>query len=258
MLESDLISIIKQKKELSDISSFVISDITNKYLKKHKINLEALKQKEIKLIIKEIRAELRLYSGRFQKNTKDKELLLKQNKIIELLETHVSTAERLDFYPKLKEIINSLDIKSILDLASGLNPLALASSNIEYYAVDIKESEISLINKFFKKNKIRGKAIIGDIRALDNLPKADLCILFKILDIFEDSYELTKKFLERIDCKYFLISFSTITLSGKRMKMSRRLWLENILGRISYAFKIFSSQNEIFYLIEKPAYALTG
>ncbi len=251
MLKDNLINAIKQKKELSDISNSLISDILNKYLKKHKIYLEALNKKDIKLIISSVRAELRLYSGRFQKSTKDKELLLKQNKIIELLKTHSSTSERLDFYPELKKIISSLNISSILDLASGLNPLALASSNIEYYAIDIKESEIFLINQFFKKHKIKGKAIVSDIRTLDKFPKADLCILFKILDILDNSYELAQKFLKNINCRYFLISFSTITLSGKRMKIPRRFWLERILNNLNFKFKIFSSNNEIFYLIEK-------
>ena len=148
-------------------------------------------------------------------------------------------------------IIYSLNIKSILDLASGLNPLVLASPNIEYYAFDIKESEIFLINKFFKKNKIKGKAIIKDIRKLKDFPKVELCILFKILDILENSYELAKKFLEKINCKYFLISFSTITLSGKKMNSPRRFWLEKILNQMNYSFKTFSSKNEIFYLVEK-------
>ncbi len=251
--KKSLIEKIKKKKELSDIEDSLISEILENYLKKHKINLENLKEKEIKIIVKEIRSQLRLLTGRFQKSLKNKLKLLEKNKLSELLKTHASTAERLSFYPKLKKIISKLNPSSILDLACGLNPIALASPKIKYYASDIKSSELNLIREFFKKNKIKGSVFVYNLRDLSKpLPKADICLLFKTLDIIEDNpRNLAEKLIKKLNCKYIIISFSTRTLSGKPMRYLRRYWLENLLKKLSLSYKTFSSDNEIFYLVEK-------
>jgi len=250
-----LILKIKEKKELKDISDSLILDLIENYQKKHPLQLSQLSDKQLKPMIKQIRTELRLYTGRFQKGVKNRDSLFEQNKISELLKTHTSTSERINFYPQLKEKISSLNIKSILDLGCGLNPIALASKEIEYSACDIKESEISLINKFFKNNQIEGNAFIFDLRKIENLPslpKADLCIIFKVLDILEkENHKIANAIISNLNCKYLLISFSTRKLSGKPMSNPKRYWLEKLLDYNNLSFEIFSSNNEIFYLIRK-------
>ncbi len=251
--KQELVNAIKQKKELSGLADKLVTDILENYLKKHKITIQNISSRDKKIIIKEVRLQLRNLAGRFQKSIKKRIDLLEKNKIEELLKTHSSTLERINFYPELKSLIEKLNIKSILDIGCGLNPIALASQDIEYYASDINEEDLKLIELFFRKNNIKGKVFFYDISSLsNNLPKADLCILFKILDIIEKRpHQLTKKILEKIDCNYFLISFATRTLSGKPMKFKRRKWLEFLLKNIRYQYKIISSNNEIFYLIQK-------
>lgn len=141
-----------------------------------------------------------------------------------------------------------------MDLACGLNPLALATSGVKYYASDIKEDELILIKKYFEKNKIKGKTFIYDIRKIkQDLPKADLCLLFKVLDIIEKKgHKLAEKILKTVECKTILVSFPTKKLSGRPMRHPERKWLEKLLNRLNYPFKIFRSENEIFYLIKKP------
>jgi hypothetical protein len=154
----------------------------------------------------------------------------------------------------LDSLIEDLKINSILDLACGLNPLALANQKRRYFASDIDKNILSLIKKFFKKNKIKGKVFSHDIRDFSRpLPQTELCLILKTLDIIEKNpYPLTKKLLESLNCKYIIISFSTKTLSGKQMKKPKRIWLRRLLKKLGYKYKIFSSHNEIFYLIEKP------
>lgn len=250
MNKTELIKIIKQKKELSGISDSIILETLEKYLSKNKINPASLKKPQLKIIIKEIRADLRISVGQFQKSLKNKSTLLKKGKIEELLQTHTSTSERLSFYPKLKKIISTLNIKSILDIGCGLNPIALAEPDIIYYASEINEENLKLINDFFKKNKIKGKTFVYDLRKPShNLPRADLCLIMKVLDLIER--KKTQAILRKINCKYFLISFSTRKLSGKSMTHPKRNWFERILNELDYPFKIIQSENEIFYLINK-------
>ena len=251
-----LIKEIKKKREFSSLPNSLVNDYLSSVLKKYNLSPNSLKYREEKIIVKEVRAQLRQITGQFQKISKKRLKILSQDDFNSLLKTHASTAERLNFYPKIKEIISSLKINSILDLGCGLNPLALAEPRYLYYASDIREDELSIIKEFFSKKGIDGKIFVFDLRKINSglLPKADLCILFKVLDVIEkNSHKLADKILNEIECRYFLVSFATKKLSGKPMSFPERKWFEKMLLRKNYNFKKFNSENEVFYLIDKSA-----
>lgn len=253
MRTQTLVKKIKEKKELSSLADQLIIDTLNNYLKKHNLSLEKVSDPDSKIIVKEVRAKLRVFSGRYQKSLKDRKKFLNDNSLQELLKTHSSTAERLEFYPTLKKIIKELKVNSILDLGCGLNPIALASPEIKYNASDIKQDELSLIKLFFKKNQIKGNVFIYDLKRIkEDLPKSDLCLLFKVLDILEEKeHKIAEEIIKKTPCKKILVSFATKKLSGKPMSQPRRFWFEKMLTRLNLKFEKFSSRNEIFYLIEK-------
>jgi len=256
MNKLELIQKIKTKKELSGLNNKIIRETLETYFKTKNIELKNLNKSDLKIIIKEIRKELRNLTGRFQKNSKKREKLLKQGKIKEILKTHKSTAERISFYPRLKKLITSLKIKSIIDIGCGINPIALASPKIKYYAFDINETDLKLINKFFKIKKILGKAFVYDLRKISSKKpqhsKADICLLFKIIDIVKyKTPNIIDKLVSSLDCKYFFISFSTRTLSGKPMNNPERKWVRKLLLSKNYKVRIFKTKNEIFYLAQK-------
>jgi len=246
----DIISLIKQKKEISGIDDSLISELLGEYLKKNNILIENLTKPQLKIVVKDIRSQLRNYAGRFRIGLKDRNKLLEQEDYNALLRTHSSTKERIGFYPKLKELISKLNINSILDLGCGLNPIALAEPSITYYASDINLEELKLIEQFFIKNKIKGKTFFCNLLKVDcTLPEADLCIIFKVFDILgKNDYSIAEKVLEKIKSRYLLASFSTKTLSGKPMNSPRRIWFEKLLANKNYTFEIIKSDNEIFYL----------
>lgn len=253
-----IIKKIKEKKELSGLSDEVISELVQKYFSKNRLSIKDLKPSELKILVKDIRSQLRNYAGRFQiysKEWKKRDELLEKNDILSLLKTHTSTKERIDFYPNLKEIISSLNVRSILDLGCGVNPLVLSAPGIKYYAADINTEELALVDKFFKKNNIDGKTFVCDLRRIDScsFPKeADLCLIFKVLDILENKgHKLAENIISSINAKYFLISFSTRTISGRPMLHERRLWIEKILSRLNFSFEAIRSENEIFYLARR-------
>lgn len=251
---NELIIQIKKKKELSDVSDKVVEDILKNYLKKNNLKIPD-KKKEVKLVVKEIRAELRKYTGRFQiKFSAKKRLdLLKENKLEELLKTHSSTKERLDSnsFKILISALKKISPNSILDLACGINPIAIAPefTKATYYASDIKEEELNLLKEFFRNKKINGKVFVADIRKKRDYPEADVCLMLKVLDIIEKKgHKKSKELLENLNCKKFIISFATKTISGKPMRITERKWLESILKELNYTFKIERSSNEIFYI----------
>ena len=244
--KQQMIREIKAKKELSGLTDSIVSDILSKYLKMYNLTTKEMSRQKLKVIKKEVRAELRLLAGRFQKTTKRKSAFSTER----LLETHSSTSERTAFYPELKRIISNMKAKSILDLGCGLNPLALADKNTKYYAADIKEDELGIIKNYFEKNKINGKTFTYDLRKIKNdLPRIDICLLFKVLDILDKN--LAEKIIKSIPSKRILVSFATKKLSGKKMSHPKRIWFEKILERLNFKYETFNSDNEIFYLIEK-------
>ncbi len=253
MSKEDIIREIKKKKELSGITDSLVSSLLEDYLEKNRLSLEKLAPSYRKILIKDIRASLREHVGRFKSSLKDRKKLLERGEISKLLRTHLSTKERIDFYPRLKEMIKNLSPSSILDLGCGINPIALAEKDVKYYASDVNLDDLELVRLFFKKKKIQGETFVCDMRDINrcSFPSADICLILKVFDILgKDDYEIAKNVMNKIECKQAIVSFSTKTLSGKSLSQKRRMWFEKLLDRSGHRFEIVNSDNEIFYVIE--------
>lgn len=247
----ELIAKVKQKKELRGLPDNFIEEVIKEQIKNKGIQYHLLSKKEEKQLIKEVRAKLRIYVGQFHK-PKSRHRFLEKDKIEELLKTHSSTKERLPHYPILKKIISNLKSSSILDLGCGLNPIAIANSETEYYAYDINESDIEIINLFFERYKIKGKAYVQDIRKIEHFPKTDLCLLLKVIDVIENKgHKLAEIILKKLECRHVIVSFSTKTLSGVPMRHPQRGWIERLCSRLGYKYNLVKTKNELFYIIEK-------
>ena len=234
---------IKRKPELSGISDLFVKNVAEKHLKGSPIPAS---DRERKLLLKEIRAELRLHTGRFHKKNRSPAALP------ELVEAHVSTRERMAHYGFLKGLIAEHTPRSILDLGCGLNPLLLAKKGQTYYACDIHEKEIKTINAFFKKEQITGHAFVADVRTQNQFPKVDLCLMLKLLDLIDTKGRTNAETLiKTVNARTIIASFPTRKLSGKRMNHPRRRWLEHMLVRLNYPFQLKEIDNELFYVITK-------
>ena len=238
---------VVDKRELRGLSKEVVSRVVKEYFYKRKIKNFKEDSKEEKLIIKEIRNELRRYSGMFQNKTR------KFKSWEDLLERHSSTRERKNEYEKVKKLIYSSKPRSILDLGCGINPIGVGKKDLKYYACDIREDELKLVKEYFKEKGISGKVFVCDLTQKGyKFPKVDLCLIFKVLDILgKNRVNLARKLLKKIDSKKIIISFPTITLSGKNMRYVKRPWLERILGELGWKFNIEKIGNELFYVIDK-------
>lgn len=261
MYRDFLVKKIKLKKELQGIADEVVEKVLSSFLQRNpklerKIseskNLE--KSSAVEECIKNIRALLRRASGSFEIDNKDRENLIEQNKIQEVLATHSSTKERYEFYNEIYDKIFAIAGKpnTVLDLGCGLNPLSFPNKETIYYACDINKDNLKLVKKYFEKNKIRGKVFLCDLTQSLNLPKTDVCFLFKVLDIIETKgHKLAEKIITQLSCKYVVVSFATKTLSGKKMNNPKRIWFEKMLGRLNLKWNKFEVENEMFYIVEK-------
>jgi len=239
---SELINKIKDKRELQGVPLKIVSGELETYLKKENISLTNLKEKDAKIVVSAVRASLRRMTGQFRLNNKNEDI-----------KNHKSSKEREQLYLSLNNLVFELNIKSILDLGCGLNPLYLAKKNIFYRAYDINESDLAKIKEYFHKNGIHGETKLFDLRyAEEPFPQADLCFILKVFDTIEKrGHKLAEKIINRISSKYIIVSFATRTLSGKAMNHPQRGWIERLLFRLGFAYISFRGENEVFYLASR-------
>ena len=263
---------IQEKKELSGIAKTLVRKEILLYLHrepKAKTVLDQFKNPRsavYKSVIKDVRALLRRKYGLFHAEnvvgTKSGTLA-----------AHSSTSERLSFYPQLYEHIFSITGKPqvMVDLGCGLNPLSLPLMNlhhITYYAYDVNETDLHIVQIFFDRYKTKHQGFNGhvavldlfDIEQLSSLPTSDVCFLFKVTDLLDagKGHKASEKVISTVPARFVVVSFPTKTMSGKPMNAPRRRWMEWMCQRIGYEYTILEFENEIFYVIEKDFFDKAG
>jgi hypothetical protein len=215
--------------------------------------------------LKEIKASLHKSHGSFRFKDKKLEKDLDEKNFENILSKNRSTKERLDEYEEIYKNIFEITGKpsSILDLGAGLNPVSIPfmklGKNLVYYSYDINDKESKFINEFFKKFNINGESKVLDLTRIENikrLPKADLCFMFKLVDVLEAekkghkyAEEIIQVVLEKV--RFVVVSFAKLTVSGDRMTYPQRGWIERMLERIGLEYNRFEINSEIFYIIHE-------
>jgi 16S rRNA (guanine(1405)-N(7))-methyltransferase len=135
---------------------------------------------------------------------------------------HSSTNERL---PILAEFYNLLfektgPVESILDLACGLNPLAIPwmglPKSVQYIGNDIYTDQADFINKFFQHMKITGQIEVTDLVSTIPTHEADVAFLLKTISCLEQmDKSIGLRLLDTINAKTIVVSFPVASLGGK-------------------------------------------
>jgi 16S rRNA (guanine(1405)-N(7))-methyltransferase len=255
MESSELIESIKKSRKYKNISEEVIKSRVEEYVAKNK-NFDE------RLALKEIKTALHKTHGSFRFQDKKLDELLNKKDFISILDSNRSTKERLLEYDSIYEKIFAItgEPMSILDLGCGLNPCSIPlmklDSLLEYYAYDINKSEMEFLNKFFEAFNINGAAQTSDLTRIENiqkLPEADICFMFKLVDILEkDGHKYSEEMIKVLSkkCEFIIGSFATKTISGRKMMFAERGWIERMLQRIGMKFEKIVFDPEIFYVIK--------
>lgn len=246
MIEN-LIRKIKEKKSLNNLDDEFVKKYIDKYflenLKIKKIldeHSKPEKSKYYKIVVKNVRNELNKIYGVFWLDNK------------ESLESHKSSKERLKIYPEIYKKIFKITgyPNSILDISCGLNPLSYKGiKNIKFIVTELSKKDCELLKNYFSKNKINGEVLQMDLFEENKFPKADICFLFKILNIV--SKKKTEEIITSLDCKYIIASFSLIDIYGRRMHYPLQGWFQRMLKRLNLRYSLIKEENEIFYVIKK-------
>jgi len=149
-------------------------------------------------------------------------------------------------------------IRSVLDLACGLNPLTLPWMGLPdestYTAVDIFEDLRTFLNAYFDKFHVTGQALCADLTQTLPPVQADLTLLLKTIPCLEQvDKHIGKKLLESIPAENILVSFPSRSLGGQSKGMAANYdahFKQLISGRNWHVART-DFPNEITYLIQK-------
>ncbi len=277
----ELVTAIKAKKEISAVEERWIGERVLFFIEKRKEIAKKIEEtrsfaqfsrsKEYEFLLKAVRADLHAVYGTFQqqlaarakafdelkKTYRDYHVDTEAHK--KILSTHTSTKERLPFYPSLyKHLFAHTGMPAtLLDVSCGLNPFSYPwmESTPKYIATEITIDDCRMIREYFVLAGIKGEVIqldvINEKEKLSTL-KADVCLLWKLLDTLEYlERNVSRRILPLVNASHLIVSFSTKTLSGKRMKKTRRLWFEKICEDNGWEITIEEFGNELFYVVTK-------
>jgi 16S rRNA (guanine(1405)-N(7))-methyltransferase len=178
---------------------------------------------------------------------------------LDILSCHASTKERIplldEFYPRI--FAHTGQPTTILDLACALNPFALPWMGLKpgtrYFAYDLHQPRLDLINHFLKLNGMEPLAVHQDILVNPPDVECDVAFFFKEAHRFEQRQRgCNRAFWQSIRCKYLLVSLPTASLTGKHPKLEqhRKLVMETVDG-LPWKVTEIEFSNEIVFCIEK-------
>lgn len=145
---------------------------------------------------------------------------------------HASTRERLpildQFYAQTLASVGP--IRSVLDIACGLNPLALRwaplADEVTYTAYDIYGDLMTFLGGYFAleashgRAGLRGQAESRDVIAAPPEQRADLALLLKAIPCLEQVEKAAgERLLRAIRADHLLVSFPAHSLGGKNKGM---------------------------------------
>ncbi|GHO89016.1 hypothetical protein [Dictyobacter formicarum] len=144
-----------------------------------------------------------------------------------IMEYHASTRERL---PILDEFYTSIfaqlpPIHSILDIACGLNPLALPWMPLlepfTYYAYDIYQNMMDFLAAYFELMHIEGHCQTRDVIQACPTQSVDLALVLKVLPCLEQlDKHAAYRLLHTLNARYIVVSYPIQSLGGKSKGMA--------------------------------------
>ncbi len=179
---------------------------------------------------------------------------------LKVMRAHSSTAERLPILADMyREVLAPLGpLESILDLACGLNPLALAwmplAPGAQYYGCDIFSDLIDFNNAFLAYCGLRARLVCADLFEWYPLPQVRLALLLKSLPCLE---QLEKGrglgLLQAIPAEYILVSYPIRSLGGRArgMRQTYAAQFAALAEGQDWQVTHFEFASELAYLIRK-------
>lgn len=177
-----------------------------------------------------------------------------------VMQLHASTRERLPVLERFfAELLAPLSpLQSILDLACGLNPLAVPwmplAEGAAYYACDVYAGMVDFTACFLAHVGLAGKVEICDL--LQGVPRQEVqaAFLLKTIPCLEQvDKEVGLRLLESVHARHILVSFPAHSLGGcsKGMARNYETHFREMLSGQPWKIQRFEFPGEIAFMVEK-------
>lgn len=177
-----------------------------------------------------------------------------------IMSHHASTRERLsvldEFYATA--LRDAAPIRSVIDVACGLNPLAIPwmplAPDATYYAYDMYDDMMAFIAEFFHTIGQRGQAIVGDVLSLPSFPEAELALLLKAIPCLEQiDKAATYRLMDILPTRYILVSFPVSSIGGrdKHMRANYEAHFAELVRPKPWRVQRFAFSTELAFLVTK-------
>lgn len=180
----------------------------------------------------------------------------------EIMGLHASTRERL---PVLEEFYATIfaalpPVRAALDVACGLNPLALPwmplAHGATYTACDMYGDMVDFLNEAFPLldgRSVNGRAEMRDVVGDPPAQQADLALVLKTLPVLAQVEKTAvPRLLDALQARYLLITFPVASLGGRSKGMADHYtaqfegWAD---GR-SWSVQRFEFDTELAFLVQ--------
>lgn len=187
----------------------------------------------------------------------------------EILKKHISTRERFNYYGEIyNRLLGEFENQtiSIIDLGAGINGLTYnffqkQEINVDYVGVEAVGQLVELMNYYFRKNKINGKAIHESLFNLNKIKeiikktkRPRIIFLFKVIDSLEMiEKDYSKEFLKGIVplVEEVVVSFATRSLIKRAKFKAKRYWFENFIRKNFKILDNFILGGEQYFIFQK-------
>lgn len=261
----NLVELVRMGDRYREIQVDLIRSIGTRELRDHRNLHEA---------VKATRSKLHQVGGAYLQSKPDYEGWKKQLEVlptdrndpelkefcIKAMRAHASTRERL---PSLDTFFSTtlagiLPITSVMDLACGLNPLALSwipiTASAWYHACDIYGDMVDFLEIFFAYLHQTGRVWSCDLSQTIPQEQVHLAMLLKSIPCLEQlDKQLPLRLLEGIKADHILVSFPVTSLGGrgKGMRANYETHFQQLVEGHSWQVKRFEFPGELAFLVTK-------
>lgn len=187
---------------------------------------------------------------------KARALLLKGD-IEGALRLHASTRERMPLNSFYEELFRRIGRPArALDLACGLNPICLASLEIDVMGIDISGGQAALVNEWAASVGKAARVEVRDLLSENAVPQErfDAAFAMKLLPVLESQRKgAAAGLLREIRAARLIVTFPTRTLGGRGVGMEKHYsdWFE-ALDAPDWAPEMRYVQNgELVYILKE-------
>jgi 16S rRNA (guanine(1405)-N(7))-methyltransferase len=177
-----------------------------------------------------------------------------------LMSLHSSTRERLPILDQFyaTTLAGLAPIRSVLDIACGLNPLAIPwmplAPDVEFDAFEICEEMTGFLNEFLALSGCHGRAHAVDVTQSCPTQKAEVALILKSLPcLTQIDNSAGLRLLESINADHLLVSFPVHSLGGKSKGMVRHYVarFQELIADKNWKVQRFEFPTELAFLVTR-------